>query len=804
MRYNKKYIMKKILLSLSLISAIVSCSQPNVQESKQLIDWVDPQIGATHCRWFFYTPAALPFGMAKLAPTTDAYNSPGSWMPNGYDDRHTSIEGFAHLHEFQIGGIVTTPITGEVKTMPGTQENPDAGYRSRFDKATEIARAGSYEVVLSDYDVKVELTATERVGFHRYTYPKSDSSYILMDIGHPQGESAKVLDTHIEFDRESNSVSGFVECFPEYFINCDPNNKLRAYFYAEISKPIESVATFRDSIIYPSTSQIKGIGTGIVLGFATQEGEEVGMKVGLSYTSVEGAKRNFVAEATDKEFDQVRDDAYAIWNDKLSKIEVEGGLDSDKTKFYTGLYHALLGRGLASDIDGRYITNDKKIAQTTLGSNGKPLHHHYNTDGMWGGFWNLTQVWTLAYPEYFEDYVNSTLDFSRHTNGWLHDGQAAGGYTNGVLTNFQGLIACAAYNAGILKNTDIDYLWEVVYQNELGYKDRPFGSGRYTNEYFVNLGYVPALDIMLPNGWASDFGCSHTLEFSFSSYASASLAKSLGKTEEAAKLLEYAAGYKKLLDPETKYIRPKLEDGTFIKDFDPMKAWAGFQEGNAVQYTWYVPHDVKGMMNVVGVDLFNERLEKTFVEAKKTLYGGKPGEFDSFSGVEKLYNHGNQPCLHNSWLFNYAGKPWLTQYYTRDICNTFYGTEPTHGYGYGQDEDQGQLGAWYVMAAIGLFDVQGGTSTEPTMQIGSPLFDKVTIKLDPNYYSGKEFVIKAKDNGAANYYVNSAQLDGKPLNKCFISLSDITKGGELDLTMSPEPNKSWGIEMMPPSMSDQE
>ena len=181
---------------------------------------------------------------------------------------------------------------------------------------------------------------------------------------------------------------------------------------------------------------------------------------------------------------------------------------------------------------------------------------------------------------------------------------------------------------------------------------------------------------------------------------------------------------------------------------------------------------------------------------------GKPDEFDSFSGIEQLYNHGNQPCLHNSWLFNYSGKPWLTQYYTRDICNVFYGTEPTHGYGYGQDEDQGQLGAWYVMAAMGLFDVQGGTNKNPTMQIGSPLFDKVTIRLDKKYYQGETFTIVAKDNKDSACYVQHAEFNGKTLNRCFLSLRDIQNGGVLELEMGEQPNENWGIEKCPPSMSD--
>ena len=778
--------------SLLLIILSMAC----VSTEKLPVDWVDPQLGATHCRWFFYTPAACPFGMAKLAPTTNAYGNPGSWNPNRYDDRHTSIEGFAHFHEFQIGGVVTMPTTGELKTLPGTLENPDNGYRSRFDKATEKATPGYYSVVLSDYDIKVELSATDRVGYHRYTYPQSNNSRILFDIGHPQGESGQVTDTEIQYDFATNSISGFVECYPEYAKFCDVDNRVKCYFYAQLMKPITSVGTYRDSLVYEGRSSITGKGTGLYVEFTTQQNEEVEMRVGLSYTSVANAKMNLEAESSGKDFQTVCSEARERWNEMLSRIEVKGGKDTDKTKFYTGLYHALLGRGIASDVNGSYITHDKRIAKIACGLDGKPLYNHHNTDGIWGGFWNLTQVWTLAYPEVYVDYVRSTLDFSRHTGGWLHDGEAAGVYTNGVQTNFQGLVAASAYNAGLLKGAE-EYLWKVVYQNELGYENRPDGAGRYDNEAFVKKGYVPLYELGKQN-----FGTSHTLEYCFAAYAASQLAESLGKEEEAKLLRKYANGYRFLFDKATGYIRPRDAKGEFIEDFDPMEAWEGFQEGNAAQYTWYAPHDIKGLISLLGEDEFNRRLEDTFSESGKTEYGGKPGEFDSFSGVELLYNHGNQPCLHNAWLFNYSKKPWLTQYYTRDICNRFYGLEPTHGYGYGQDEDQGQLGGWYVMAAMGLFDVQGGTNRFPTMQIGSPLFNKITIHLNKEYYKGDTFTIVASNNTDSTYYVQSAKLNGKNLSQCFFSLEEIQKGGVLTLEMGETPNENWGIEGCPPSMSD--
>lgn len=324
------------------------------------------------------------------------------------------------------------------------------------------------------------------------------------------------------------------------------------------------------------------------------------------------------------------------------------------------------------------------------------------------------------------------------------------------------------------------------------------GNGKYDNEYFIQQGFIPLKDYLYPNDWVCNFGASHTLEYAFSCYAAAQMAKAIGKTAAYDTLMQYSYAYKNLFDPETKYMRPREMDGSFMKDFDPLKGWKGFQEGNAAQYTWYVPHDIQGLTELMGIDLFNERLENTFIESRKTLFGGGK-EIDSFSGVEKLYNQGNQPCLHDAWLFNYSGKPWLTQLYTRLICDEFYGITPEHGYGYGQDEDQGQLGAWYVMAAMGLFDVQGGTNISPSYQIGSPKFRKITIKLDPRYYSGKTFVIETENNAPNHYYVQSATLNGQLLEDCWFYRREIINGGHLKLQMDSTPNTHWGISSIPHS-----
>lgn len=784
------------LIFFILIGSFLGCS---VQKGKiEPTAYVDPQIGSVHGRWFFYTPASLPFGMAKLAPHTNAYGSQGSWAPCGYDDRHASIEGFGHFHEFQIGGLVAMPITGALQTIPGTLENPDGGYRSRFDKKTEHAEPGYYSVFLKDYGIKAELTATERAGFHRYTFPESKESHILFDIGHRQGESSGVTEAIIRLSGKAE-LEGTIETLPEYLKFCDADKRVKMYFVIQLNKVPESFGAFTDSLVFPDQIESKGIGNGMFLNFTTVANEVIEIQVGLSYTSFGNARKNLIAEAAGQSFDAVRNAAHEKWNEKLGRINAEGGDSISLVKFYTGLYHALLGRGMSSDVNGQYPLFNGKIGQIPLDDKGIPKYHHYNTDGIWGGFWNLSQLWALAYPDYFREYIQSNIDYYK-SRGWLHDGEAAGSYTNGVQTNFQGLLIASAYHCGI-RDFEVEAGYAAALKNEVDYHGRDLGNGKYDLSYFVKNGYVPYKDTTITNGWVFNFGASHTLEYAFSSYAVAQMAKALDHQTDYEKLMKQATYYRNLFDPETKYIRPKNEDGTFIAKFDPMKAWDGFQEGNAFQYTWYAPHDVAGLIQLIGKDEFNQRLGRVFEDAQKGKFGGKSDQIDSFSGIEMQYNHGNQPCLHDSWLFNYSGQPWLTQKWTRAICDEFYGVEPLRGYGVGQDEDQGQLGAWYVMAALGLFDVQGHSAMNPTFQFGSPQFDKVTIQLDPQYYKGKELVIQTKNNSKEHVYLQSVTFNNEKIENCWIDRNKLMTGGTIRFEMGAQPNRDMGMKTPPPSMS---
>lgn len=779
--------MKRLCFLVICMSIIMGCST-STSSTKALVDYVDPNIGTAHCRWFFYTPAAIPFGMAKLAPSTDAHlGNPGGWQAVGYDFRHTSIEGFANFHEFQVGGVVFAPTVGELQTVPGELENPDGGYRSRFDKKDEVAAPGYYSVLLKDYGVKAELTAMKRVGFHRYTYPKTEQANLIFDIGNKQGESGEVKDAEVQYF-EDGRVEGYVITSPVYVNIYQKGADVRMYFSAVLNKKPVQVGTFVKDVVNPGKHQEKGPGAGLYMTFSTEEQEAVEVKVGLSYTSIENARFNRETEAADVTFDQAKKNATDVWNESLSRIYVEGGKETDKVKFYTGLFHALLGRGLASDANGYYPKNNGTVGRIALDEEGNPVHQHYNTDAIWGGFWNLTQLWSLAYPEYYSDWIKSQLLVYQDT-GWLGDGIACSKYVSGVGTNFTSLAIAAAYNCGI-RDFDVKQGYEAALKNEVEWRGRLEGAGKMDVRQFVERGYSPyekRFD-MVTREEGSGFGASHTMEYSFSSFAVSQFAKHLGKEDDYKLLSNLSNGWKNLYDPETRLIRPKDTKGNFLEDFNPLAPWKGFQEGNAVQYTFYVPHQIDELVDLVGQETFNNRLDSIFLLSQKNIFGGGK-EVDAFAGLKTVYNHGNQPNLHISWLFNFSGKPYLSQKWVRAILDEFYGLEGIHGYGYGQDEDQGQLGAWYVMSALGLFDVKGLTEIDPKFQIGAPLFDKVTVRLNKDYYPGEKFVIEAKKQAVGDCYLQDISLNNRPQDTVQLPFSEVVKGGKLVLGLGASSNE---------------
>lgn len=776
-----------VLGCLSLGSCATSATKD--AQGEELSAYVEPRIGTAHCRWFHFAPGAVPFGMAKPGPSTNGHlGNASGWEATGYDYRDTSIEGFPCLHEFQVGGVVLMPTAGKLLTVPGLpgDSTGTAGYRSRFDRADEVATAGYYSVLLKDYGIRAELTATPRVAFQRFTFPAGNENHILFDIGNRQGESGAVRDAEVVLT-DDGRVEGWVVTEPEYVKKYQPGAVVPLYFSAVLDKKPVSCGAFNGSTVHPDARKATGTGAGLYLTFQTQDRESVTVQVGLSYTSVENARLNRETEATGLTFDEAKTAACGTWEEYLGRIRVETPNREDKVKFYTGLYHALLGRGLASDVNGAYPRHDGGVGQIDL-KDGKPVHNLYNTDAAWGAQWNLSQLWIMAYPEYISDYISSHLLVYKD-GGWLADGLANSRYVSGVGTNLLSTIIAGAYQCGI-RDFDTRLAYEACLKNELDGENRPLGAGKVDTKNFVTYGYVPHADQGDGPDEAFMFSASHTLEYSFSAWAVAQWAQQLGKTDDYEKLMSLSKGWERLYDPSVNFIRPKQKDGSFISGFDPMQVWRGFQEGNAWQYTFYVPHDAKSLVAKVGADEFNQRLDSIFTISRKLIFSGGT-EVGAFAGLQTLYNHGNQPCLHTSWLFNEAGRPSQTQKWVRAILNEFYGTDGIHGYGYGQDEDQGQLGAWYVMASMGLFDMKGLTASEPSFALAAPLFDKVTVRLNNKYYSGKEFSITVKGNGADRPYVQRYTLNGKDLAAPCLPFAAFAEGGALELEMGSAPKDDY-------------
>jgi len=775
-----------VFLFTAIFTCIYSCKSSNTDNSDQedLTQYVNPLIGTAHCRWFHVAPGANPFGMAKPGPSTDGHlgNLTG-WEAVGYDFRHTSIEGFPNFHEFQVGGVVFMPTNGQLKTIPGSPDSSGTGYRSAFDKKDEVLHTGYYSVMLKDYGIKAEVTSTNRVSYHRYTFPAGKQSNILFDIGNKQGESGNVKNARVTLTADGR-IEGFVETYPEYVKKYQTGASVKMFFSADIDRKPESFGIFHGTVAEPGKSEATGVGAGLYFTYSTTENESITIKAGLSYTSVENARLNLKAEATDVSFDEAKVMAHNNWNSYLGRIRVEGKDQSDMVKFYTGLYHALLGRGLASDVNGAYPKNDGTVGQIPLGADNKPEHNFYNTDGIWGGQWNLIQLWALAYPEYLTDFIKTHLLVYQDA-GWLGDGIACSKYVSGVGTNQIPLAIVAAYMCGI-RDFDVRKGYEACLKNEITSENRVFGAGKMDVGKFVKYGYVPYIDSMNVSDELWKFSCSHTLEYSYTSYAVAQMAKALGKEQDYKMLMNMSKGWEKIFHPVRKLMWPKFENGEFFEGFDATEPHNGFQEGNSYQYSFYVPHDPEGIVAKLGKDEFNNRLDSIFIISQKDLFGGGK-EIHAFAGIRKPYNHGNQPCLHTSFLFNHSGMPSKTQKWVRAICKDFYGTEGIHGYGFGQDEDQGQLGAWFVMAGIGLFDVKGLTDQEPIFSIGSPLFDKITISLNNKYYPGKQFVIETENNSQDNIYIQSMSANGTNLIKTFIPFSTVVNGGKMIIKMGSEP-----------------
>ena len=642
-------------------------------------------------------------------------------------------------------------------------------HRSRFRHDTEYASPGYYAVTLDDYKIRAELTSTTRTGFQRYTFPKAKQARILFDLETPTEYGYTVLDARISVVSDTEIVGYSRQRSGRYA----SWNEFTLHFVAKFSKPFESFGGWVGPDVVHDVRSVAGKGdVGAFVNYSTKEKEVIQLKTGVSLVSIDQARLNLEAETGrfGWDFRAVRMNALKIWNDLLSKIQVEGGTVDQKIKFYTNLYRSYCARTILNDVSGQYVDMYEKVQ--SLKDPSSPI---YGCDAFWNTFWNLNQLWNLVTPDISEKWVRSLLEIY-DKGGWLPKGPAGLEYSSIMVASHEIALIVSAYQQGI-RNYDVDKAYEAIKHVQTT-PGRPHeGGGHVGNrhlESYMKLGYVPV----------EKGPVSNTLEYAYDDWCVAQMAKALGKKSDYEYFMKRAASYRNVFDPNVGYMRQKHENGTWVKDFSPY-AGAGFVEGNSWQFTWFAPHDVEGILDLLGKDEFNRRLNEGFEKSAKSFFNATGDRFAEFP-----INHGNQPNMQAAYLFNFSGAAWLTQKWVREIMKQYYGVGPIDGYP--GDEDQGQMGAWYVMSAMGLFQMDGGCATEPTYEIGSPIFDKVTIHLDKKYFKGDKFVIETKNNSSQNKYIQSATLDGHPLNKCWFYHAQLFDGGNLTLEMGPSPNKKWG------------
>ncbi len=743
------------------------CNQHSTE--KELADYVDPLLGTSSSRWMLFPGPCLPFGMVKLSP--DNTDEGQYKLGAGYEYNINSISGFGHVHSWMMASFITMPTTGEVKIEAGTVDEPDSGYRSRINNKNTKASAGYYSTILEDYDIKAELTATTRGGFQRYTFPKNESAQILFDFKITEEEPSTIISAAITKVSDTE-IEGYVKR------EAGEWNEYTVHFVARFNRPFTSMGGWQGYDILNNTDEIKvteDLDIGAFLKFDVGESQTVLMQTAISYVSIDQARLNLNIEmdAFDWSFEAAHSNVREVWNKLLGKIKVEGGKETDKVKFYTGLYRAYSSKTIYSDVNGKYVDACENVQQVNSED-----FSVYGADAFWGSFWNLNQVWSLVTPDLSEEWVKSLLELY-DINGWLHDAPGGLEYSSIMVATHQIPFIVNAWQKGI-RGFDGEKAFKAMKEIQMN-PGQPHECGGYVGnrnlQTYMEIGYVPT----------NEGPVSNTLEYAYDDWCVAQMAKSLGKTEDYNYFMRRAQNYRNVFDPSTKYIRPKYAGGPWLEDFSMVKG-AGdsghsfgfgskdYVESNAWQFSWFVPHDLKGLIDLMGVDEFNSRLEEGFENSRPYF-------------TSDFVNIGNQPNMEAPWLFNYSGKPWLTQYWVREVLDSYFGTDPVDGY-HG-DEDQGQMGSWYVMSAMGLFQMDGGASVEPVYELSGPVFEKITITLDQNYYKGKEFIIEAKNSSSENRYIQSATLNGKALDNFWFKHSDLVKGGKLVLEMGSKPNKDW-------------
>lgn len=736
-----------------------SLEEPAIVDNTQ---YVNPFIG-TGGHGHTFPGATTPYGMVQLSPDTRTL---GWDACGGYHHTDSSIIGFSHTHLSgtgisDLGDVLFMPFSGNPQLIPGTSNDPDTGYRSRFSHNQEKAEPGYYSVTLIDYDIEAELTASPRAGFHRYTFNQDKPAGMIIDLAHtiypdknPRHTFRIISDTEIAGFKGSG---GWAE-------------DQQLYFYANFNRPFTCTIYDNGQALSPTDTAASTNLLAVLLFENTQE--PLLAKVGISPVDYEGAKNNLESEIPHWGFDAIKKAAHQSWKDELSKIEVRGGDDNQKAIFYSSLYHTAISPYTFSDIDGRYRGMDKKIHQ----ANGEIV---YTVFSLWDTFRGNHPLKSIIDPQRDNEFIKTLLR-KYDEGGALPMWELVGNYTGCMIGYHAVPVIVDAYQKGI-RNFDAEKAYRAMVE-----------ASNYTTEgilfpsetvqqllmpkakHFNNeLGYIPA-DL-------ENESVSKALEYAYNDWCIAQMAKELGKDEDYQYYMNRAKRYTEYYDPETGFMRGKNQNGEWREPFDPRFSRHrkdDYTEGNAFQWTWFVPHDIAGLIELMGgKNSFTANLDTLFSTSSDLKGEEVSGDI---SGLIGQYAHGNEPSHHITHMYNFVRQPWKTQELTDQVMRELYFNNPN---GLAGNEDCGQMSAWYVLNAMGFYSFCPG---KPIYSIGRPIFDEVVMNL-PN---GEKFKVITKNNRAANKYLQSATLNGRSLDEPFFTHSDIVAGGTLEFEMGPSEKRA--------------
>ncbi len=751
--------MKYTLLPLLIFLSLLACTESKqVAEQPQAspIDHVDPFIG-TAAHGHTYPGATVPFGMVQLSPNN---GTPGWDWCSGYNYVDSIIVGFAHTHLSGTGigdlyDVLVMPTTATVDFHKPIKGRDDYDYHSAFSHDEESASPGYYAVHLTDSDIEVKLTATNRVGFHHYTFPKSENASVVIDLGYKQNWDMPT-DSYLEVVNDS-LVTG-------YRFSTGWAKDQRVYFAAMFSQPFERTTLAEDTIMDGDVREIKAHGQ---FHFETEDQEVIMLKVGLSSASTEAALAAISEEIPHWDFEATHESAQAAWTTALNKIQVKSANAELKKIFYTALYHTQLAPVTFEDALGQYKGVDGKV-QTSEG------YTRYDILSLWDTFRAQNPLLTIVQPDRVNDLIQTMLAHYREY-GLLPVWSLLGNETN-TMTGYHAIpVIVDAYLKGF-RDYDVEEAFAAMKKSAM----QDIRGTDFLREY----NYIPYDK--------AGQSVTRTLEYCYDDWCIAQMAKALGKTDDYEYFMKRAHNYENLFDASTGFMRAKLADGTWKSPFDPQYSShdfskAEYTEGNAWQHSWFVPHDIGGLIQLHGGnEPFITKLDSLFTISSEIR--GENASAD-ISGLIGQYAHGNEPSHHIAYMYAYAGAPWKTQERVRMIMESQYTTQPD---GLCGNEDCGQMSAWYVMSAMGLYPVN---PAEGIYVLGSPIFEEVAIDMG----QGKKFEVIAKNNSKENIYVQSATLNDQPLTRLYLTHEELRVGGKLVLEMGPTPNKEWAV-TAPPSM----